>query len=373
MPSSRDSRCQAGGTPAGKAPPVLNVSSRYPPLRGPKQVGGKISKMTADEPFPTGGIVPMLATPSAELPPDDEAWAYELKWDGVRAVAYVDGGRGRLHLESRNLNDVTPRYPEVHALARDCGGRRLVLDGEIVAFDDQGRPSFSRLQPRMHIAEERQVQLRMVDTPVVYLLFDVLHVDGRSTRALPWTERRAVLEGLELAGPNWRVPAAQVGEGQGLLEASRAGGLEGVVAKRLASVYVPARRTREWLKVKNTCRQEFVVGAWLPGAGNRLGRIGALLVGYYDNGALRFAGKVGTGFTDAELRYLAEQVTPLQRDTSPFDDPVPNPDAREARWLEPVLVAEIEFTQWTHTDTLRHPSYKGLRTDKPPEAVVRET
>lgn len=315
----------------------------------------------------------MLATPAAGLPPDDDEWAYELKWDGVRAVAYVDGRSGAVLLESRNLNDVTPRYPEIHPIAQQCGGCRVVLDGEVVAFDAHGRPSFGRLQPRMHITDDRQVQLRMADTPVIYLIFDVLHLDGRSTRSLPWTARREVLEGLALSGPNWRVPPAQVGDGHSLLEASKAGGLEGVVAKRLASPYVPARRTKEWLKVKNMCRQEFVVGAWVPGSGNRLGRIGALLVGYYDGAALRYAGKVGTGFTDAELRSLADKVAPLQRPTSPFATPVPNPDAREARWLEPQLVAEIEFGEWTHTDTLRHPSYKGLRTDKAPELVVRET
>lgn len=315
----------------------------------------------------------MLATPAAELPADDAGWAYELKWDGVRAVAYVDGRNGWIHLESRNLNDVTPRYPEVHAIAQDCGGRRLVLDGEVVAFDELGRPSFGRLQPRMHVTDDRIVQLRMVDTPVIYLVFDVLHLDGHSTRSLPWTARREVLEGLALAGPNWRVPPAQVGDGASLLDASKAGGLEGVVAKRLSSPYVPARRTKEWLKVKNTCRQEFVIGAWVPGSGNRLGRIGALLVGYYEDGAFRYAGKVGTGFTDAELESLAAKLAPLTRHASPFDDPVPNPDAREARWLEPQLVAEIEFSEWTHTDTLRHPSYKGLRMDKPAELVVRET
>jgi len=328
--------------------------------------------MAHDEAFPTGGIVPMLATPSTSLPPanEDAGWAYELKWDGVRAVAYVDGTRNRIHLESRNLNDVTPRYPEVHAIAGECGGRRLVLDGEIVAFDENGRPSFGRLQPRMHIADDRQVQARMLDTPVIYLIFDILHLDGRSTRALPWTDRRAVLEGLDLAGPNWRVPPAQRGDGPSLLEASKAGGLEGVVAKRLASPYVPARRTKEWLKVKNTCRQEFVVGAWIPGEGNRQGRIGALLVGYYEGDALRFAGKVGTGFTDAELQFLGGKVAPLGAATSPFADDVPY---REARWLDPQLVAEVEFSEWTHTNTLRHPSYKGLRPDKAPELVVRET
>ena len=322
------------------------------------------------EPFPTGGIVPMMASAAAGLPPDDEHWAYELKWDGVRAVAYIDGHTSTIRLESRNLNDVTPRYPEVHALVRECPGHRLVLDGEVVAFDAQGRPSFSRLQPRMHITSERQVAQRMADTPVVYLLFDVLHIDGESTRSLSWTERRHLLEGLDLAGPHWQTPAAHITGGDAVLAASRSGGLEGVVAKRLTSRYEPGRRTKEWLKIKNTCRQEFVIGGWLPGGGSRQGRIGALLVGYFDGSDLRFAGKVGTGFTDAELQRLGALFEPVARPTSPFADRVPY---RESRFIEPRFVAEVEFTEWTHTDTLRHPSYKGTRDDKPPESVVRET
>jgi len=324
------------------------------------------------EPFPIGGIVPMMATAASTLPADDDGWAHELKWDGVRALAYVDGHDRTVRLESRNLNDVTARYPEIQPLASDCPGHRFVLDGEIVAFDDDGRPSFSRLQPRMHLTGERQVAQRMVDTPVVFLLFDVLHIDGESTRSLPWTERRALLEGLELKGPNWQTPVAHVGSGEAVLSASKAGGLEGVVAKRTTSRYDPGRRSKEWLKIKNTCRQEFVVAGWLPGAGNRSGRIGALLVGYYDEpgGALRFAGKVGTGFTDAELTRLGSTFEPLARTTSPFADKVPY---REARYLAPELVAEVEFTEWTHTATLRHPSYKGLRTDKSADQVVRET
>ena len=327
------------------------------------------------EEFPTHGIVPMMATAARSLPADDGQWAYELKWDGVRALAYVDGKAGTIRLESRNLNDVTPRYPEVHAIVAAAGGRRLVIDGEIVAFDDDGRPSFGRLQPRMHITGERQVAQRMIDTPVVYLLFDVLHVDGESTRSLPWTERRAVLESLDLRGANWQTPAAHIGNGDAVFAASREGGLEGVVAKRLTSRYEPGRRSKEWLKIKNVCRQEFVVGGWLPGGGSRSGRIGALLVGYYDQSGgttngLRFAGKVGTGFTDAELTRLGNLFAPLARDSSPFAQRVPY---RAARFLEPELVAEVEFTEWTHTDTLRHPSYKGTRTDKSPEQVVRET
>ena len=320
------------------------------------------------EAFPSS-IVPMLASPSPGLPQsaDDDAWAYELKWDGVRAIAYLhDGG---IRLESRNLNDITPRYPELHGLASALPGHDLVLDGEVVAFDPQGRPSFSLLQTRMHVVGERKVAALDGRAPLAYLIFDVLHLDGTSTRDLPWTERRRVLEDLELQGSAWQTPKAHVGSGPAVLEASKAGGLEGVVAKRTSSTYTPGKRSKDWLKIKNTCRQEVVVGGWLPGSGNRIGRIGALLAGVHDDTGLRFAGKVGTGFSDAELTRLGDLFAGLARDASPFVDKVPY---REARYLEPTLVAEIEFTEWTHNGTLRHPSYKGLRDDKPASAVVRE-
>jgi bifunctional non-homologous end joining protein LigD len=312
----------------------------------------------------------MFATPSPKgLPPDDgDGWAHELKWDGVRAIAYLRDGA--MKLESRNLNDITPRYPELHGLASALPGRDVVLDGEVVAFDEDGRPNFGLLQTRMHVVGERKVAALVGSAPLAYLIFDVLHVDGRSTRGLPWTERRAVLESLELHGGAWQTPKAHVGSGPAVLAASKAGGLEGVVAKRVTSTYVPGKRSKDWLKIKNTCRQEVVVGGWLPGAGNRTGRIGALLVGYHDDAGLRFAGKVGTGFSDAELTRLGQVFGGLERSTSPFVDKVPY---KLSRFLQPELVAEVEFTEWTHNGTLRHPSYKGMRDDKPAGSVVRET
>lgn len=324
--------------------------------------------MTAEE-FPAS-LAPMLATPSPGLPDDDgEGWAYELKWDGVRALAYVRNGD--IHLESRNGNDITPRYPELRGLADAVGRRPVVLDGEVVAFDTEGRPSFSILQTRMHVVGERNVAARVGSSPLAYLVFDVLHLDGRSTRDLSWLERRALLESLELAGAGWQTPNAHIGSGAAVYEASRARKLEGVIAKRTASPYAAGRRSRDWLKIKNTCRQEFVIGGWLPGAGNRTGRIGALLAGYHDEtGALRFAGKVGTGFTDAELTRLRSLFEARARSDSPFVDRVPY---KNARYVEADLVAEVEFTEWTHNSTLRHPSYKGLRDDKPASDVRRET
>jgi bifunctional non-homologous end joining protein LigD len=316
-------------------------------------------------------IVPMLARLST-LPPDDEKWAYEIKWDGVRAVAYADGS-GEARLESRNLNDVTGRYPEAAAIGSALGGRSAVLDGEVVAFDELGRPSFERLQGRMHLTGGAAIEARTRSTPIFYCVFDLLYLDGESLMRLPYTERRGRLEALELEGPGWRTPGYRAGDGAALLAASAEQGLEGIVAKRLDSPYEPGRRNGAWLKVKNTRRQELVIGGWLPGEGRRLGRIGALLVGYYDHSGaepeLRFAGKVGTGFDAAELERLERLLTPLRRDASPFSGRQPQ---RGALYVEPELVAEVEFNEWTSQNMLRHPSYKGLREDKRPLDVVLE-
>jgi bifunctional non-homologous end joining protein LigD len=309
-------------------------------------------------------IVPMLARLS-DLPPEDGGWAYEIKWDGVRAVAYVESGT--LRLESRNLNDVTARYPEVGSLPDALAGRDAVLDGEVVAFDEHGRPSFERLQGRMHLTSGVEARARRV--PVAYVAFDLLWLDGEDLMRRPYSERRERLESLGLEGPAWRVPAYSTGNGEGLLSASAAQGLEGIVCKRLDSVYEPGRRGGTWLKVKNTRRQELVIGGWLPGAGRRSGRLGALLTGYYEGGDLRLAGKVGTGFDDRELDRLQALLAQRARATTPFAGRQPE---RGAHFVEPDLVAEIEFTEWTRQNMLRHPSYKGLRDDKRPLDVVLE-
>lgn len=305
---------------------------------------------------------------SGSLPHDDHRYGFEIKWDGVRAITYASAGRVRV--ESRNLLDITPRYPEVVAVADALAGRHAVLDGEVVAFDERGRPNFGLLQQRMHVGDVRGVLRRMRECPVVYVIFDILWLDGAPLVREPYAERRRVLDGLGLSGPSWQVPAYHVGDGAAMLAASRERDLEGVLAKRLDSPYEPGKRSRGWIKVKNTCRQEVVVGGWLEGAGNRSKRIGALLVGVYESGSLRYVGKVGTGYTERMLDALLAQLRPLERPSSPFANKVPY---RAARYIEPQLVAEVEFTEWTREGNLRHPSFKGLRTDKRPEDVVRET
>ena len=315
-------------------------------------------------------IIPMAATLS-KLPRDSNGWGYEIKWDGVRAIAY--GEPGRLRLVSRTLRDITSQYPEVGALARDLGARHVVLDGEIVAFDADGRPSFQRLQPRMHVESESEIRRRRSDTPVTYVIFDLLYLDGRSLLDRPYEERRRELEALALGGPSWQVPAFQLGEGEAFLAASKKQGLEGIIAKRLGSAYQTGRRSLDWLKVKNVRRQEVVIGGWVAGQGRREGELGSLLVGYYEGDRperrLRYAGKVGTGFDGPALRLLGERLEPLWTKNSPFTGRQPQKDAV---FVEPKLVCEVEFSEWTGSGTLRHPSYQGLRDDKPATEVVRE-
>ena len=312
-------------------------------------------------------VEPMLARPSA-LPADESDWAFEVKWDGVRAIAHSQPGR--IRLLSRNGNDVTGAYPELRALNRALSSHAAILDGEIVAFDGAGRLTFEALQPRMHLRGAAAVRRLAQTTPVTYVLFDLLWLDGHSLMGLPYTERRARLDDLQLDGERWRVPAFQVGEGSALLAATREQGLEGVIAKRLDSRYAPGRRDDNWLKIKHSQRQEVVIGGWTEGKGSRSARIGALHMGVYDEqGLLRYAGRVGTGFGEDELEHLAGLLHPLARESSPFAKRQP---PRGAHFVEPLLVCEVEFTEWTQAGLLRHPSYKGLRDDKPAEAVVRE-
>jgi bifunctional non-homologous end joining protein LigD len=315
-------------------------------------------------------IVPMMAR-TATLPRDDGDWAFEVKWDGVRAICHSEPGRMRLH--SRNLLDITPRYPEIGRLNRALSHHRAVLDGEVVALDAEGRPSFGALQRRMHVSSETAVRRLAKETPVTYVIFDLLWLDGHSLMDLPYSERRARLAELGLGdGGRWRVPDYVVGHGAQLLAATEQQGLEGVIAKRLDSTYEAGRRTPSWLKIKNTSRQEVVVGGWVPGDGKRRDRIGALLVGVRDDdGTLRHVGRVGTGFTETELDRLADKLRPLERDDSPFAPGGPK-IPRGAVFADPELVAEVEFREWTDGGQLRAPSYKGLRDDKSAELVVRE-
>ncbi len=350
------------------------LSGRYALFRAGGEKDWMIHRMDppeeARDPFPES-VVPMLAKLS-KLPAKDSDWAVEVKWDGVRAIAYCRPGR--LALQSRNLRDITAQYPEVRRLSRRLGARDVVLDGELVAFDEEGRPSFERLQQRIHQTAESVVRRRMKTHPVTYVVFDLLHLDGRDLFDEPFQRRRELLEELELSGPSWQTPGYSKGRAKELLEASARQGLEGVVLKRLDSPYAPGKRTGAWLKVKNTMRQELVIGGWEEGEGRRQGGIGALLMGHFEEDGgkrrLRYAGKVGTGFSERDLAMLAERFAPLERRTSPFTGgKVPK---KGVHFVKPELVAEIEFRELTAEGMVRHGSFKGLRADKAATEVELE-
>lgn len=313
--------------------------------------------------------LPMKATPS-ELPAGDD-WVYEVKWDGMRAVVAVDGTDVRL--QTANGKDATASFPELAGLGAALGVRSAVLDGEIVAFDDAGRPDFGRLQRRMHVTDRRVAAQRAAAVPCTLMLFDLLALDDRSLTELPWSERRRLLETLVAPGPHWQVPRVH-DDGDALFEAARANDLEGIIAKRTGSAYQPGTRSREWRKVKVRRRQEFVVGGWAPGKGGRAGRIGGLLVGYHDGpgGPLRYAGRVGSGLTETELGVLLELFTDRVVAECPFDPPPSPVHVAGATWLRPDLVVEVAFAEWTSDGRLRHPTYAGRRIDTDADAVTAE-
>jgi bifunctional non-homologous end joining protein LigD len=308
----------------------------------------------------------MLATLASTLPVGAE-WAYEMKWDGVRALAVVE--HSELRLLSRNGNDVTVAYPEVHALAEQLGPTGVMLDGEIVAADDDGRASFQRLQSRMHLRDPSAIANIARTVPVAYMIFDILWFDGNLVVGSDYRQRRALLEELDLRGPAWQIPPGSA-DGAQAFAISKELGFEGVVAKRIDSAYEPGRRSPAWRKVKHQLRQEFVVGGWVGGQGSREDRIGALLVGYFDDAhELQYAGKVGTGFSDAELDRLAGLLGRIRTTRCAF---APGGLPKDAHFVTPTLVAEVRFTEWTGSGRIRHPAYLGLREDKPAADVVRE-
>ena len=310
----------------------------------------------------------MLALLS-DLPCDQDSYSFEYKWDGVRAIAFWDGSR--LRLQSRNLLDITHSYPELAALGRALGRRRAILDGEIVALDENGLPSFALLQNRMHVVQPSEHLVRRV--PVLYMLFDVLHSGSRSTMNLPFVDRREILESLTLKGANWEVSPAHIGEGAAMLHAARQTNLEGIVAKYLPSIYEPGRRSSAWIKTKVIFGQEFVIGGWTPQADNQPSRIGSLLIGYFEGEGrekkLRYAGSVGSGFTESTHLSLLTELAPLTRASSPFADKIPK---RGAVYVQPQLVAEVEYRRWPAGGMVQQAAFKGLRWDKPAANVVKE-
>jgi bifunctional non-homologous end joining protein LigD len=309
----------------------------------------------------------MLATAGA--PPSGPGWAFEFKWDGVRAIAAVAGSQ--LRLFSRNGNDITGGYPELTVLGALVGGRPALLDGEIVALSQAGRPEFGLLQQRMHVRSPSPELVARV--PISYYVFDLLDLDGRRLLRQSYQQRRESLAALDLdnGSPLVREPPNYTDvAGGALLEVARQHGLEGVVGKRLGSRYEPGRRSPAWIKTALLHTQEVLVGGWTTGQGRRAGTLGALLLGAYDErGRLRYLGDVGTGFTETMLADLLTRLTTLEQRDSPFDEPVPREHARRARWVRAELVGEVEYRSVTLDRKLRHTAWRGLRSDKDPAEV----
>jgi bifunctional non-homologous end joining protein LigD len=304
-------------------------------------------------------IRPMLAA-SGTLP-TDAGWSFEFKWDGVRAVVYVTAGTVRIL--SRNDRDVSVTYPELAAVGGALGKHEAVLDGEIVALAPDGRPSFGALQHRMGVMQGHRAAQLASEQPVVLMLFDVLYLDGVSTLEDAYTERRKRLEALALSGPHWQTPPSFPSNGETVLAAAEEQRLEGVMAKRSKSTYVPGRRSESWRKVKVERTQIVVVGGYTPGRGRRSEGIGALLLGLPGEGGLTYVGKVGTGFTDSALSDLERRLRPLRRATSPFSEPLPASQTAGAVWCRPELIGEVRYGEWTGDRRLRHPVWRGLRPD----------
>jgi len=296
--------------------------------------------------------LPMLATLAEEVP-KGAGWEYEIKWDGYRIIASVVGSEAELR--SRKDQDYTERFSKVsRELAKALKTPDCVVDGEVCALDEAGRPSFSAMQQGK------------ADTPIVYFVFDLLEVEGEPIIDLPLVERRKRLEQL-LDKRNKTVRFSEsFDDGRALLRAAKQQKLEGIMAKRLESKYLPGKRTRDWLKIKPHGRQEFVIAGYTRGQGRRSGTLGSLVLGAYRGEELVYVGNVGTGFTEQEIERLLKALKPLQRETPPFRDVPKMPKVRKGDvvWVEPKLVAEVEFVEWTHDGRLRAPAYKGLRDDK---------
>ncbi|TDD50417.1 DNA polymerase LigD [Nonomuraea terrae] len=298
-------------------------------------------------PYP---VEPMLAV-AGELPADRDRYGLEVKWDGIRALVHLDGG---MRVTGRHGVEYTRRYPEISGF----GIKNAIIDGEVVALDLHGRPSFIRLQHRMHLTDPDPAMLRLY--PVTYMPFDLLYLDGMPLFDLTYRDRRALLDELDIGAPPYFPGASD------LLTATYEQGLEGVVAKRLDSPYRPGTRSPWWIKVKNLTAREVVIGGWKPGKGRRSGGIGSLVMGVFTPAGLTYVGHVGTGFTDTALDDLYEALRPLEIRHSPFSNQVP----WRNRWVRPDLVGEVAYTMWTDEQRLRHPVWRRLRPDKLPAEVT---
>lgn len=308
---------------------------------------------------------PMLATLVPE-PFDNEGWAFEPKWDGIRAIAVCDGST---RLISRNSKDISVAYPELSGIHERLVSIDAMVDGEIVAMSE-GHPSFELLQQRMHVREPKEIEKLSKRIPVTYVAFDLLYLDGKTLVNEPFQRRRELLEEAVVASDHLQLSPSINGDGIALFEAAKARNLEGIVAKKLNSKYEVGRRSRTWVKIKTVFDADVVVAGWTSGQRRRAGSIGALILGAYDGDVLRYIGAVGTGFDAGSLAVVEEALAPLGRKEPPFEKQELAPAEREVRkahWVKPELVVAVEFRQLTSAGKLRAPSFKGIREDKSPE------
>jgi len=318
-------------------------------------------------PMPTA-IHPMLAT-SVDKPFDSPEWLFEIKWDGYRAVCFLENGKSRL--VSRNQNDLTGQFSELQSLPKLIKAQTAVLDGEIVALDEQGRPSFSLMQQRTGIRQGNRHTAARRDVPIMYYVFDLLYLEGYDLRRVSLEQRKEVLAQIATSGDLLRYSDHYPGQGIALFEAAKQKGLEGILAKRRTSCY-EERRTREWLKIKITHTIDCVIGGYTDPEGSRQ-YFGSIVLGLYDKkDHLIHIGQAGTGFNQSRLKEIYQLLKSLETDRNPFYGPV---DARNVHWVKPELVAEIKFSEWTHETAdgglkLRAPVFLGLREDKDPKECV---
>ncbi len=321
------------------------------------QTDGKnwLAHRMKDQPkLSVGDLSPMLTTEGSVERLTKAQWAFEGKWDGYRLLVEVD--HGKLTLRSRRGRDVTGEYPQLKALAADLADHHVILDGEAVALDESGVPSFSQMQNRAR------------STRLEFWAFDILFLDGRPLMKAKYRDRRKILEALADGG-GLIVPAAIDGDGPEALEYARSRGWEGVIAKKRESTYQPGRRSSSWIKDKIWNTQEVVIGGWRQGEGGRTSGIGALMLGIPGEDGLQFVGRVGTGFTEKQLTSLKKVLTPLETDESPFAARLTGPDAKGVTFVRPELVGEVRYSERTSDNRLRQPSWRGLRDDKTPDEV----